>query len=117
MNELWDITIYNGKKEIGHLIINGEEEMHNVVDYMLWLTYAKKEWDFAKDVMEGDEVIIDFIKEGKEVNIYCTNLIPDITIKKIMPFIIDEKIEPHKMNTQLNLLHHKGRGFLIQRDS
>ena len=101
VNVLWDVTIYKRKQEIAHFTMDGEEELHRVIDYMLWLTYAKKKWDFAKDVMEGDKVIIDFVKEGSEVNIYCTNLIPDITIKKIIPFILDGEIKPHKMNTQV----------------
>lgn len=100
MNEVWDITIYDGHKEIGHRVLGTKLSISDVIHYMIWLTYTKKEWNFAQDVIEGDGVTIDFVGENKEVCIYCTNILPDIIIKKETPCVI-LALFPHNMTTHI----------------
>ena len=104
MNEFWHITIWDGDKEIDHLFIEYREEndpaLDIVIEYMLWLTYCEKRWDFASDVQEGDDVVIAYSKDNKnEVNLYCCNHLPDITIEKKTTLVLNMQHEPHKMHT------------------
>ena len=103
--EFWLVTIWDGNNEIDHLFIefrdgDADTALDIVIEYMLWLTYREKRWDFANDVQEGDNVVIAHSKDNPdEVNFYCCNHIPDVTIEKRTTLVLNMKYQPHKMHT------------------
>lgn len=93
MSEFWYITICDGFDEIDHLFIDVKEDINTVIEYMLWITYTEKRWLFAVDVKKDEDCVIDYTQgDENEVNIYCCNLIPDITIKKITSLLLNMRI-------------------------
>lgn len=105
MNKIWDITICNGHDKVGHCTLDAKIKMEEVISYMIWLAYTKKQWKFTSEVMGGDDITIDFVEKDEEVCIYCTNLIPDIIIKKVdlsIPNLLSHNMTVHiKRNGQL----------------
>jgi len=100
MNEFWFITIWDGQNGIDYLFIDGAELPEVVIEYMLWLTYCEKRWDFANDVLEGDDVNICYAKDDpNQVDIYCCNHLPDISIEKKTTLVLNMKYQAHKMHT------------------
>ncbi len=92
MSEFWHIAIYNGYNEVDHLYIDGKENLNAVIEYMLWITYTEKRWNFV-DVKKDEVCIIDYTQgDENEVNIYCCNLAPDITIEKKTLLILNMEI-------------------------
>jgi len=79
----WFVTVWDGNDEIDHLFFNGNDPQEDVIQYMLERVYGSKLYDFAKDMTDGDDVIV--IHDSKVVggvNILATNLTADITIRK-----------------------------------
>ncbi len=99
--EFWLVTIWDGNNEIDHLFFDGKEGRDVIIKYMIWLTYKDKRWDFANDVLEGDDVVIAYVKDSptKEVCLYCCNHIPDVTIERKDILLVDMKYELHRMHT------------------
>ena len=100
MLTVWYITVWDGHNEIDHIFFNGDKPQQDVIQYMLERVYGAKQYDFAKDMTDGDDVIIDYTQGNKlDVEIYATNHIPDISIQnKRMTAILDLGYTPHKMN-------------------
>jgi len=99
MITVWYITIWDGFNEIDHLFIDGTESQDNVIEYMLNLVYGEKRYDFTKDVQDGDNVVIDYTQgNSNDVEIYATNLVPDISIAhKKGTMLQDMQYIKHKM--------------------
>jgi hypothetical protein len=99
MITIWYITVWDGHDEIDHLFIDGQESQDDVVEYMLNRVYGEKTYDFAKDVQEGTDVLLDYTQgNANDVEIYCTNLIPDVSIvQKRATMIQDLDYIKHKM--------------------
>ncbi len=105
MENFWFITIWDGQNEIDHLFIefrdgDADPALDIVIEHMLWLTYREKRWDFASDVQEGDDVNICYAKDDpNQVDIYCCNHLPDISIEKKTTLALNMKYQAHKMHT------------------
>jgi hypothetical protein len=97
---LWYVTVWDGANEIDHIFFNGDEPQSNIIQYMLERVYGAKQYEFAKDVEDGADVIVDHSQgHSGQVEIYCTNHIPDISIqKKRATAVLDLGYTPHKMN-------------------
>jgi hypothetical protein len=111
MLTVWCATVWDGDNEIDHVYFNGGEPQHDVIQYMLERVYGAKQYDFAKDVPDGETVLVDYEKGNVgKVEIYCTNLIPDISIaRKRMTAILDLGYTPHKMKLVEKVENHKAK--------
>ena len=80
--KIWYITIWDGHKKIDHFFINGSLSAQDVAIHCLNTFYGP---DSPHDIFRGigyDGLIdIEYDKRGN-YNIYCTNLIPDISFEK-----------------------------------
>ena len=82
--KIWYITIWDGVNEIDHHFIDISLSAQEVFTYCLNSFYGENSpYEIFRDI-EDDETMILEVAEDKECyDVYCTNLIPDISIEKI----------------------------------
>jgi len=95
----WHVTVWDGNTEVDHIFFPHDEKQERVIQYMLERVYGAKQYEFAKDVEDGDDVVVIHDKKVKnKVDILCTNLTADITIEMArMTLVLDLGYTPHKM--------------------
>jgi len=79
---IWYITIWDGHKEIEHFFINDSFSPQDVAIHCLNTFYGPDSpYDIFRGIGHDDLINIEYDKRGS-YNIYCTNLIPDISFEK-----------------------------------
>jgi len=83
--KIWIIEIDDGNKTIETIYLPAEIERDEIVKWMLWRAYKKKEWEeIFEDVKQGATVLVQTYRDDKDtVDIYNTNHTPDISIFKV----------------------------------
>jgi len=79
---VWYITIWDGHNEIGHHFINDSLSPQDVFIHCLNTFYGPDSpYDIFRKVERGDFMNLN-AEADESYNIYCTNMIPDISFER-----------------------------------
>jgi len=81
--DIWHITIWDGNKEIDHHFIDISISVKDITAHCLNIFFGENSpYDIFRQIDKDEEIVIDKESGKESYNIYCTNLIPDITIER-----------------------------------